>query len=532
MINSNLINAKGTPLVLIILDGWGYRKESAHNAIAAANTPTWDWLWQHCPHTLISGSGTDVGLPDGQMGNSEVGHLHIGAGRLAPQDLVRINHAIESKEFFMHAPLTKAVELAAKQDKAVHILGLVSPGGVHSHETHIQAMIELAAERGARKIYLHAILDGRDTPPKSAKQSLANIENQFKALELNEAGIANIIGRYYAMDRDKRWDRTQVAYDMLTAANVDASADFNASSAIEALDLAYQRGETDEFVKPTHILKTPADKPVVVEDGDVVIFMNFRSDRARQLTRAFTDPNFSDFKRQNHPKISEFVTLTEYSPEIAATVAYTPMPFVNTFGDYLAKQGGTQLRIAETEKYAHVTFFFNGGREKIFPGEDRILIPSPKIATYDLQPEMSAVELTDQLVAAIKSKKYTAIICNYANPDMVGHTGNFKAAVKAVETIDQCLKRIVEALKSSGGEALITSDHGNVESMYDEQTGQAHTAHTTALVPLVYYGRPAHFNDNNSGVLFDIAPTMLYLLGLEKPMEMTGKNLLMLAGVP
>lgn len=511
------------PIVLIVLDGWGYRENKQDNAIQEANTPFWDKLWRECPHTLLSASGVDVGLPPGQMGNSEVGHLHMGAGRLVPQDLRRIDIAIENKDFFKNPVLLDAVNQAVKKNKQVHILGLLSPGGVHSHENHILAMTELAAQCHAN-FYVHAILDGRDTPPKSAQASLEKLENKLAALKRGK--IASIIGRYYAMDRDQRWERTQKAYDLLTL----GKADYFASSALEALQLAYLRKETDEFVHATtiHADNEPA---VTIQDGDVVIFMNFRTDRARQLTRAFTDKNFSGFKREVCPQLSTYVTLTEYAADIAAKVAFAPLPLINVFGEYIAKLHYRQLRIAETEKYAHVTYFFNGGRELQFANEDRILVPSPKVATYDMQPEMSALEVTDRLVEAIRSKKYDVIICNYANPDMVGHTGDHQATIKAIEIIDQCLQRVITALRDVGGEAIITSDHGNAEVMYDPKTGQAHTAHTTLPVPFVYVGRPAEIT-TKEGVLYDIAPTLCVLMGLAIPEEMTGKSLLKLLTAP
>lgn len=509
------------PLVLIVLDGWGYRTDTEDNAILTAKTPFWNQLWQKCPHTLLSASGVDVGLPPGQMGNSEVGHLHMGAGRLAPQDLRRIDIAIENKEFFHNPVLTAAVDHAVASGHAVHILGLLSPGGVHSHEKHMQAMVELAAQRGATQVYIHAILDGRDTPPKSALAAIQALEAELQALHCGR--IVSIIGRYYAMDRDKRWERTEQAYDLLT----EGKADYQAPSAQEGLQAAYARKETDEFVKATSIHPLN-QKPIVIKDGDSVIFMNFRADRARQLTRALIDTDFNEFVRHTQPKIARFVTLTEYASDIKTDVAYPPMVLNNVFGEYIAKLGYHQLRLAETEKYAHVTYFFNGGREQQFNNEDRVLVPSPKVATYDLQPEMSAKEVTEKLIAAIKSQKYDFIICNYANPDMIGHTGDFPATVSAVETIDHCLERVVTALREVHGEAVITADHGNAEMMFDPKTGQPHTAHTTLPVPFIYVGsRPAVIT-TEEGKLYDIAPTLLKLMGLDIPKEMTGKSLLKL----
>jgi 2,3-bisphosphoglycerate-independent phosphoglycerate mutase len=504
------------PITLIVLDGWGYREETSANAIAAAKTPFWHQLWNTCPHTLLSASGIDVGLPPGQMGNSEVGHLHMGAGRLVPQDLRRIDIAIETKEFFQNPTLTAAIKKAAQTQHAVHILGLLSPGGVHSHENHIFALAELATTLGA-PFYLHPILDGRDTPPKSALASIEKLENKLHALQHGK--IASLIGRYYAMDRDKRWERTQKAYDMLTL----GKAEFHADSATTALAMAYARNETDEFVHAT-IIQTAQQKPITIQDDDVIIFMNFRADRARQLTRAFTEDNFNGFTREARPRLGAFVTLTEYAADINAQVVYPPIVLKNGVGELLASQYLHQLRIAETEKYAHVTYFFNGGREQPFPNEDRILIPSPKVATYDLQPTMSANEVTDRLVEAICKGNYDVIICNYANPDMLGHTGDMHATVTAIETINDCLQRVVTALKDVGGEAIITADHGNAEMMFDPKTGQPHTAHTTLPVPFIYVGRPAEIT-TQKGVLYDIGPTLLTLLGIPIPKEMTGKSL-------
>lgn len=509
---------KHTPFVLIILDGWGYRENANYNAINTAKTPHWNQWWQHYPHTLIQGSGECVGLPAGQMGNSEVGHLTIGAGRVVYQDFTRIEKAIKEGEFFENAVLISALQKAKSENKTVHILGLVSPGGVHSHEHQIHAMIELAAKHQIDDLCVHAFLDGRDTPPKSAMQSLDALEKHCKTLGCGR--IASLVGRYYAMDRDKRWDRTARAYELLT----EGKANYHAISAGIALNMAYERGETDEFVNPTLIYDS--QQPIAtITDGDVVIFMNFRTDRTRQLTRAFTDEAFTGFGRHKFPKLSELVTLTRYAADIHASVAFPPIKLQNTLGEYLAGLGVHQLRIAETEKYAHVTFFFNGGIEPPFPGEDRILIPSPRVSTYDLHPEMSAPQIAEELVKAIHRGKHSVIICNFANPDMLGHTGDFSATVKAIECIDRCLNQIVQALQKVGGEAIITADHGNAECMFDECTQQAHTAHTSEPVPLLYIGRKAQF-DNVDGTLSDIAPTILYLLGLPQPKEMTGRNLL------
>lgn len=505
------------PLALIILDGWGYREETQANAIAIANTPHWDDLWQHYPHTFISASGHSVGLPDGQMGNSEVGHLTMGAGRIVHQDLTRIELAISDDSFFTNPVLTQAIDQAIKTQKAIHIVGLLSPGGVHSHEQQIQALIKLAALRHARQVYIHAFLDGRDTPPRSAELSLTTLTRYCRDLKCGE--IASIIGRYYAMDRDKRWERTQEAYDLLTL----GKANYQATDAITALHLAYARGENDEFVKATRIQKNES-APITVNQGDTVIFMNFRADRARQLTHAFIDTHFTDFTRSHFPHVN-FVTLTEYDATFHVPTVFPPASLTHILGDYISHLGLRQLRIAETEKYAHVTFFFNGGVEKPYPGEDRILIPSPKVATYDLQPEMHAPEMTDRLVAEIKKQHYDIIVCNFANADMVGHSGNLAATIKAIEVLDTCLGKIINALQAVGGEALITADHGNAEIMFDDHTQQPHTAHTHQLVPLVYVGHKATIIKPD-GLLSDIAPTMLYLLDIPKPEEMTGQSLL------
>lgn len=508
------------PLALIILDGWGHRAETEANAIAAANKPHWDAMLKQYPHTLISGSGRCVGLPEGQMGNSEVGHLNMGAGRVVHQDLTRIDEEIATGQFFKNPVLLSAIDHAVNANKAIHILGLLSPGGVHSHENQIAALVQLAAKQNAKKVYLHIFLDGRDTPPRSAHQSIETLMAHCDKWHCGK--IVSMIGRYYAMDRDKRWERIETAYNLLT----QGIAEYHAADPLTGLQIAYGFGENDEFVKPTSIHE-PQDAPIVIEDGDTVIFMNFRSDRARELTHALVDHDFKGFARKAQPALAAFVTLTEYDPLFNVLVAYPPERLHNILGDYLSQHQLRQLRIAETEKYAHVTFFFNGGIETAYPGEDRILVPSAKVATYDLHPEMSAYEITDKLIAEIKAQKYDVIICNFANPDMVGHTGNFDATVKAIETIDTCLGNIVAALQIVGGEALITADHGNAEMMFDKKTGQPHTAHTSDPVPLLYIGRQATFIDKR-GILSDIAPTMLYLLGLPQPPEMTGTPLLRL----
>ena len=505
------------PLALIIMDGWGYSEKKEGNAVAAANTPNLNALCANYANTLISGSGMDVGLPDGQMGNSEVGHVNIGAGRVVYQELTRVTKEIRDGDFFKNEALCKAVDTAVSTGKAVHVMGLMSPGGVHSHEDHIIGMLELAAQRGADKLYFHAFLDGRDVAPRSAQESIEKFDAAFK--KLGKGRIASMVGRYYAMDRDNRWDRVQEAYDLLCEGKSEFA---NYADATAALAAAYERGENDEFVKASVIGAEAAP----LNDGDVLVFMNFRADRAREITRTFVGEGFDGFVRNKQPKLADFVMLTEYAADIKTSCAYPPTALTNTLGEWLAKHDKTQLRISETEKYAHVTFFFNGGEEKCFPGEDRELIASPKVATYDLQPEMSSGELTDKLVAAIKSGKYDVIVCNYPNGDMVGHTGDFAAAVKACEAVDDSIGKVVAALQEVGGECLITADHGNAEQMTNEETGQAHTAHTSLPVPLIYMGRAATAVEG--GKLSDLAPTMLTLMGMEVPAEMTGKPLMVL----
>jgi len=496
------------PIALIIMDGWGYSESPESNAIMAADTPVFDELWANSPKTLISGSGEDVGLPDQQMGNSEVGHLNLGAGRVVYQDFTRITKSIKDGEFQQNPVLVEAMDSAIEQGKAVHLMGLLSDGGVHSHIDHIIAAMKMAHDKGAKKVLLHAFLDGRDTPPQSAAKYIEQIE----ATGIGQ--IASITGRYYAMDRDQRWERVESAYNMM----VNGSGEYNADSALAGLEASYARKELDEFVKPTIIADSPA-----IQDGDAVIFMNYRADRARELTRAFVDQEFDGFSRD---RINvNYVMLTQYAADIESKCAYGPLHLPKVLGEHLEDLGKTQLRIAETEKYAHVTFFFNGGVEKPFEGEDRELVPSPKVATYDLQPEMNAPLLTDKFVAAIESGKYDFIICNFANPDMVGHTGNFDATVKAITCLDGCLGKIIDSLKAKGGEAFITADHGNAEKMEDHETGQPHTAHTNFLVPFVYVGRDAEPTKEN-GVLSDVAPTLLNAAGLPIPEEMTGTPLM------
>lgn len=516
--NPNAAVTARVPHVLMILDGFGHREAVEDNAILAANTPNLDRIKAEHPHGLISGSGEDVGLPDGQMGNSEVGHMNLGAGRVLYQDFTRITKDIRDGAFFVQPQLLAAVDAAKQAGGAVHVLGLLSDGGVHAHQDHLIAMCRLAAEQGVT-VYLHAFLDGRDTPPRSAEGYLAVTEAALAAENAKGAGqarIATLCGRYYAMDRDERWDRVEQAYRLLT----EGVALRHADSAQQGLAAAYAAGENDEFVKATQI---GAAAPI--QNGDSIVFMNFRADRARELTRAFVEDDFAGFSRVVRPALSDFVMLTRYSEKIPAKTAYLPAALTNSLGEYLAGLGKTQLRIAETEKYAHVTFFFSGGREDTYVGEDRILIPSPNVATYDLQPEMSALEVTDALVAAIASGQYDLLVVNYANGDMVGHTGVFAAAVKAVETLDTCVERIYQAVQAAGGEMLITADHGNVEQMMDYDSGQVHTQHTTESVPLIYVGQ-RQVQIRQGGILADIAPTLLSLMQLPIPAEMTGRDLL------
>ena len=505
------------PMMLMILDGFGINENKKANAVKLANTPNIDKLMKTWPTTTIYTSGLNVGLPDGQMGNSEVGHTNIGAGRIVYQDLTRITKSIEDGDFFSIKELTGAIENCQKNHSKLHIMGLLSDGGVHSHIRHLYALLELAKRKDFEDVYVHCFLDGRDTPPASGESYIMKLEEKMK--EKGVGKIASISGRFYAMDRDKRWERVVKAYDALVNGEGE-----KATSAIAAIESSYQKEVFDEFVVPTIICN--GDDPVAtISENDSVIFYNFRPDRAREITRSLVDPEFKEFKTK--PLHLYYVCFTQYDETIPnVEIAFKPETLKNTFGEYVSKKGLTQLRIAETEKYAHVTFFFNGGEEKQYPGEDRILVPSPKVETYDLKPEMSAPEVTEKVVDAIHSKKYDCIILNYANPDMVGHTGNLEAAIKAIETIDECVGKVVEAVTKENGVLFITADHGNAEQMIDYKTGEPHTAHTTNPVPLILVTNNDKLKLKSGGKLADLAPTMLDLMNLEKPAEMTGNSLL------
>jgi 2,3-bisphosphoglycerate-independent phosphoglycerate mutase len=507
---------KKKPYVLIVLDGFGYRSEKTYNAIAQAQMPTWNRLWETAPHTLLAASGPAVGLAEGQMGNSEVGHLNLGAGRILYQGSELINQALAQGEqglFFQNPEFKKAIQSAKIKQQHLHIMILLSPGGVHSHESHLFAFLRLCQLENFQQVLVHAFLDGRDTPPKSAQASLEKLENLLK--ETKAGRVASLMGRYFAMDRDKRWERTALAYTAIT----QAKAPYQAASSLSALAMAYARQENDEFVKPTII-----GEAISLSAGDSIVFLNFRADRARQLSQALFEKQFTGFERA-FIEPGFILTLSSYYKEQAANVAFEVETPPRVLGEYIQELGLSQLRIAETEKYAHVTFFFNGGLEAPFTGEERILIPSPKVNTYDLAPEMSAPALTKALVEAIYSQKYDLIVCNFANPDMVGHTGLLAPTLEALACIDRCLAEIIEALLSVQGEALITADHGNAELMYDEQSKQAHTAHTLGPVPLVYVGSQK-IQFTNGGVLANVAPTLLELMHLAIPKEMSAPSLL------
>ena len=501
------------PLALIILDGFGYNPSDYGNAIAAAKKPNIDHLFATCPHTLIGASGMDVGLPDGQMGNSEVGHTNIGAGRIVYQELTRITKSIADGDFFTNEALTAAIENCKKNHSALHLMGLCSDGGVHSHNKHLYGLLQLAKQAGLNKVYVHCFMDGRDVPPTSGRDFIAELEAEMNKIGVGQ--IASVMGRYYAMDRDNRWERVVRAYDAI----VNGEGNFNVS-AVDAMEKSYGAEVTDEFVEPTVCVKGAG-----VQNGDSIIFFNFRPDRARELTRTIVDPVFTGFERKGGKKDVFFVCMTQYDATMPDVhVAFKPQSLANTFGAYISGKGLTQLRIAETEKYAHVTFFFNGGVEAPYEGEDRALIPSPKVATYDLQPEMSAYLVTDEVEKRILSGNYDVMILNYANCDMVGHTGVFDAARKAVEAVDTCLGRTVDAILKMGGTALITADHGNADQMY-EADGSPFTAHTTNPVPFLVVGQ-GDCKLRKGGRLADLAPTMLKLLGLPQPAEMTGTSII------
>lgn len=500
------------PLILMILDGFGIAGDKG-NAIKAANKPNIDRLFSSNPVTQIGASGMDVGLPDGQMGNSEVGHTNIGAGRVVYQELTRITKSIQDGDFFQNGALCNAIDNAIKNGTALHIMGLLSDGGVHSHNTHLYGILELAKKKGLEKVYVHAFLDGRDVPPSSGKDYVAACVEEMKKIGVGQ--IATVMGRYYAMDRDNRWERVVKAYSAMVYGEGVKCAD-----PVEAVAISYAEGVTDEFVVPTVI-----DGAAPIGANDSMIFYNFRPDRAREITRTFVDPDFSGFERKKGFFPLTYVCMTQYDATMPnVQVAFKPQSLDNTFGEYISNKGLTQLRIAETEKYAHVTFFFNGGVEKTYENEDRILVASPKVATYDLQPEMSAYEVADKCAEAIKSGKYDVIILNFANCDMVGHTGVFDAAVKAVEAVDACVGKVTDAIAEMGGVSLITADHGNADKMFEDD-GSPFTAHTTNPVPFCVIGYPCQLREG--GKLADIAPTMLQILGLEQPEEMTGTSLIL-----
>jgi len=506
------------PLVLIVLDGWGVHPRKEGNAIAQARTPDMDALARKFPSTTISISGSDVGLPDGQMGNSEVGHMHLGAGRVVYQDITLIHRAIDDGSFFSNPAFLDALRGAKRAGGRLHLMGLLGDGGVHSHQRHLEALIELGLREKVGAIFLHLFLDGRDTPPTSAERFLIDLQEKIRGKP--GVDIATVSGRYYAMDRDKRWDRTEKAYLALTE-----GIGVPAASPLQAIRKSYQDGVTDEFVLPIVIQRCVPDG--MIRKGDAVIFFNFRADRARQLTRAFTEDDFKEFPRKRRIELSSFVTMTEYDKTFELPVAFPPRELKNVLGEIASREGIPQLRIAETEKYAHVTYFFNGGQEKKFPLEDRILIPSTKeVPTYDLKPEMSAYEITETLLEQIRKNHYGLVILNYANADMVGHTGNFKATIRACEVVDECIGKIVGAVLERQGRAIITGDHGNAEQMIDYETGEMHTAHTANPVPLILVDESLKSCRLAHGTAIDVAPTILHLLGIPPPPEMTGRSLI------
>jgi 2,3-bisphosphoglycerate-independent phosphoglycerate mutase len=521
--------ARPRPVLLAVLDGFGKAPDSPSNAVSRAATPTFDALYRERPWTMVETSGERVGLPTGQMGNSEVGHTILGAGRIVYQDIVRISKSIKNGDFFTNPALVGACVAAKAGSGTIHFFGLLSHGGVHSLQEHLYALIDLAHRQKVPHILVHAFLDGRDTPPTSGVENTREL--LVRLAQYSEARLGSIVGRYYAMDRDKRWERVERAYRLLTeGVAAQAVADSDAPAAVER---AYARNVTDEFMEPISVRDSEGAAPHVVADGDAVVFFNFRADRTRELSRAFFEKDFTGFPRRVHPKVS-FTTMTEYQADFPLPVAFPPQTLVNSLPQVLAARHMTNLRIAETEKYAHVTFFFNGGEEKVYPGEERVLVPSPKVATYDLKPEMSAFEVTEKLLSAIASDRFDFILVNYANGDMVGHTGIFSAAVKAVEAVDTCLGRVLAAVKAKGGAAIVTSDHGNAEKMWDEERNEPYTAHTVGPVPLILALAPpeadcAKLAENGS--LEDVSPTLLGLMGIPQPMEMTGKDLRVRVGV-
>ncbi len=503
-------------ILLIIMDGWGEREERDGNAVKLARTPTFDRLRAEYPHTLVQASGTFVGLPEGQMGNSEVGHLNLGAGRVVYQEFMRISKSIDEGSFFENPALIGTME-SVKSSGTLHLIGLVSDGGVHSHQRHLHALIDMAKRRGVHDVSVHALLDGRDTPPKSGASFLRKLRGH---LEKTGGGrIATVMGRYYAMDRDHRWERVERAYEAITSGIGEQAPD-----CVEAVERSYERDVTDEFVEPVVIVNHNGSPVSTIRDGDAVIFFNFRADRARELTQALTDGDFSEFKRKAHPS-THFACMTEYDERFALPVAFPPETLVNILAEVAASAGVKELRIAETEKYAHVTYFFNGGREKPYPGEKRILIPSPKVATYDLKPEMSAFEVAETLMKELKTEQYGYVVCNFANPDMVGHTGILEAAIKAIETVDTCVGRVIGSLDLDRYSAIVTADHGNSEQMIDYENGGPHTAHTSNPVPCILVDKDYRGRLINGGSLRDFAPTICSYLDIPQPVEMTGRDL-------
>lgn len=506
-------------LILIVLDGFGCRDDREWNAIAQADKPRFDRLFHESPWTTLDASGLAVGLPDGQMGNSEVGHLNIGAGRIVDQDIVRISKAVERHELTKNRALIDAVAKLKKNDGAIHFAGLLSDGGVHSLQSHLYGLVDAAIDLGAPRVCVHAILDGRDTPPKSADRYLADLVAFLKSRP--KAQLSTIIGRYYTMDRDKRWERVQRGYDLMTLGVGNET-----KNPLETVERFYAQDITDEFMVPLSVLTASGSHPGKVADGDALLFFNFRADRMRQIVTAFKDDDFDGFPRGTRPKV-DILTMNRYREDWTLPVVFAPQEVKNHLGEVLARAGLKQLRIAETEKYAHVTFFFNGGSDQVSPGEDRVLVPSPKVATYDLKPEMSVRELSDRVVSEIESRKYNVIVLNIANPDMVGHTGVMDAAVKAVHDTDVAVDKILAAVEKVNGIALITADHGNCELMFDEKTNQPHTAHTTDPVPLILFDAKKRFGSLRSGgALENVAPTILNILGIEQPSEMTAESLL------